>query len=93
MVVVFVQAPNGKQFLRSPYLTFDHAIFRTDAGFQSQSAIGPQLSLAAETMRSLDQGHRQRRANRSKIGNLSQLGGDGMLPTFGQRLTPYNRTA
>src|SRR6266581_7118475 len=88
MVVVFVQAPNGKQFLGTPHLTFDQAVFRTDAGFQGQSAIGPQLSLAAETMRSLDQGHRQRRANRPQIRNLSQLRGDGMLSTFGQQFPP-----
>src|SRR6266542_4487862 len=88
MVVVLVQAPNGKQFLRTPHLTFDQAVFRTDAGLQGQSAIVPQLSLAAETMRSLDQGHRQRRSNRSQIRNLSQLRGDGMLATLREQFPP-----
>ena len=39
-------------------------------------------------MRGLDQSHRQRRANRSQIGNLSQLGGDGMLATLRQQFAP-----
>src|SRR6266699_1354348 len=82
MVMVLVQSSNGKHFLRTPYLTFDEAIFRTDLGLQSKPAVSPELSLGPETMRSLDQGHRQCRATRPEIRNLSPLRGDGMLPTF-----------
>jgi hypothetical protein len=39
-------------------------------------------------MWSLDQGHRQRRSNRSQIWNLSQLCSDGMLPAFRQQFAP-----
>src|SRR5438445_9890130 len=67
MVMVFVQSSNGKHFLRTPYLTFDEAIFRIDVGLQSKPAVSPELSLGPETMRSLDQGHRQCRANRPDL--------------------------
>jgi hypothetical protein len=55
MVVVLVQAPNGRQFLRASHLTFEKTVFRTGAGLQGQSAIGPELLLGSETMRGLDQ--------------------------------------
>jgi hypothetical protein len=41
MVMVFVQAPNTEQFLRTPDLTFYNAIFRAGAGLQGQSAVSP----------------------------------------------------
>jgi hypothetical protein len=56
MVVVFVQTPNGKQFLRASHLTFDKTVFRARARLRGQSAIGLELSLGTETMRGLDQG-------------------------------------
>jgi hypothetical protein len=45
-------------------LTFDIVVFPAVAGFQTQSTVGPELALGAETMRGLDQSHRQGRANR-----------------------------
>jgi len=39
-------------------LTLDDVIFPTVTSLQPQSAVGPQLALAAETVRSLNQRHR-----------------------------------
>ena len=58
MVVILVQAANGRLFFASPHLPADVVIFPTVAGFQAQSAVSPQLALAAKTMRRLNQGHR-----------------------------------
>ncbi len=54
MVVVLVQAPDGDEFFRASQLTFYIAVFPADPGLQGQSTVGPQLALAAETMRGLD---------------------------------------
>src|ERR1700693_2675718 len=47
VVMVFIQAANGEQFLGAPQLAFDIAVFRADPGLQRQSAVGPQLPLGA----------------------------------------------
>src|SRR2546425_12528086 len=60
VVVVLVQATNRDLFLGTSQLSFYVAVFASGAGFQCQSAIGPELSLGAKTMRGLEQGHRQR---------------------------------
>src|SRR5439155_6563758 len=66
MIGVLVQTANGDLFLRTSQSAFNIAIVRTAAGFQSKSAVSPKLSLSAETMRGLDQRHRQGGANRSQ---------------------------
>src|ERR1019366_5749376 len=88
MVVVLVQSPNGKHFLRAPHLTFHQTVFPTGASLQGQSAVGPQLPLGTETMWGLNQSHRQGRSNRPQVRNLSQLRGDGMLATLRQQFPP-----
>src|SRR5215831_7122455 len=45
MVVILVQAANGRLFFAPLRLTFDELIFPAVAGFQPQSAVGPQLAL------------------------------------------------
>src|SRR5258708_11904372 len=88
MVVILVQAANEHLLFAAPHLAFDVVVFPAVAGFQSQSAIGPELSLGAETMRGLDQSHRQSRANWPHGGDLAQFGSDGMLATLRQQFTP-----
>src|ERR1700741_3567028 len=88
MVVILVQAADGRLFFAPPHLPVDVVIFPAVAGFQPQSAVGPQLALTAKTMGSLNQGYRQSRANRSQGGNLSELGGDGMFATLRQQFAP-----
>ena len=82
MVVVFVQAANGDQFLRASQLALRVAIVPAGVNLQGQSAIGPQLPLGAKTMRRLQQRNQQCRPDRSYVGNLPQLAADGMLATF-----------
>src|SRR5437762_2315639 len=84
MVVIFVEAANGHLLFAAPQLALDVVVFPAVAGFQPQSAVGPELSFGAETMRGLDQCHRQSRANRSQGGNLPQFGSDRMLATLPQ---------
>src|SRR5438552_9311971 len=79
MVVIFVEAANGHLLFAAPQLALDVVVFPAVTGFQCQSAVGPELSFGAETMRGLDQCHRQSRANRSQGGNLPQFGSDRML--------------
>src|SRR4029077_1085117 len=50
MVVILVQATNGRLFFAPPHLPADVVIFPAVAGFQPQSAVRPQLALAAKTM-------------------------------------------
>src|ERR1039458_424703 len=79
MVVILVEAANGHLLFAAPHLALHVVVFAAVAGFQPQSAVGPELSLGAEAVRGLDQGHRQSGTNRAQGGNLSQFGGDRML--------------
>src|SRR5213594_4578755 len=88
MVMIFVEAANGHLLFAAPQLALDVVVFPAVAGFQPQSAVGPELSFGAETMRGLDQCHRQSRANRSQGGNLPQFGSDRMLATLRQQFAP-----
>src|SRR5207245_10609415 len=88
MVVIFVEAANGHLLFAAPQLALDVVVFPAVAGFQPQSAVGPELSFGAETMRGLDQCHRQSRANGSQGGNLPQIRSDRMLTTHSQQVSP-----
>src|SRR5207245_7925330 len=88
MVVIFVEAANGHLLFAAPQLALDVVVFPAVAGFQPQSAVGPELSFGAETMLGLDQCHRQSRANRSQGGNLPRFGSDRMLATLRQQFAP-----
>src|SRR6266576_903022 len=85
VVVVLVQPANGRLFFAPPHLPADVVIFPAVASFQPQSAVSPQLALAAKTMGRLNQGHRQNGTDWAQGGNLSELGGDGMFATFRQQ--------
>src|SRR5215469_5214741 len=86
VIVIFVQTANGNLLFGPAPFALHVDRFSGDASFQSQSAVLPQLALTAETMRGLDQDHRQSGTNRAQRGNLSQLGGDAMFATLGQKL-------
>src|ERR1017187_10156178 len=88
MVVVFIQAPNRDQLFRTSELAGGITVFPANSGLQGQSAVGPELPLAAEPVRGLNQSHRQRRAYRPQVRNLSQLGGDCMLPIYRYQFPP-----
>ena len=88
MVVILVPAANRGLFFAPPHLPADVVIFPAVAGFPPQSAIGPQLALAAKTMWSLNQRHRQGGTNRPQGGNLPQFGSDRMLAILRQQFAP-----
>src|SRR5713101_7579990 len=71
MIVILVEAANGHLLFAAPHLALHVVVFPAVASFQAQSAVGPQLSLGAKTMRGLDQSHRQCRANRPEGRDLS----------------------
>src|SRR2546426_7143961 len=43
MVVIFVEAANGHLLFAAPQLALDVVVFPAVAGFQPQSAVGPEL--------------------------------------------------
>src|SRR5437899_9492556 len=51
MVMIFVEAANGHLIFAAPQLALDLVVFPAVASFQPQSAVGPELSFGAETMR------------------------------------------
>src|SRR5207245_3925603 len=53
-----------------------------------RSEVGSEVLDGAETMRGMNQVHRQSRANRSQGGNLPQFGSDRMLVTLRQQFAP-----
>src|SRR5262249_45154702 len=82
MVVVLIQAANRRLFFAPSHLPMNIVIFPAVAGFQSQSAVGPQLALAAKAMGSLNQCHRQNGTKWPQEGNPSELGGNGVFADF-----------
>src|SRR2546422_6780506 len=66
MVVIFVEAANGHLLFAAPQLALDVVVFPAVAGFQPQSAVGPELSFGAETMRGLDQTPHRFRTKRQR---------------------------
>ena len=70
--MVFVQTQHGDSLSVSSQLPFHKAVFAAVVSLESESAIGPQLSLGAKTMRRLEQRHQQGGTNRTQIRNLTQ---------------------
>ena len=71
VVVIFVEATKRRWFLRTLQLTIHVAVLRTVMCFYPQTAVGPQLSLRAKTMRCLNQRDQHSRPNRTDTGNLA----------------------
>src|ERR1700730_13450574 len=86
VVVIQVQPTNRNVSLRSPELSLDIAVLTAAVGLQTKTAVGPELSLGAKTMRRLDKGHQQGRSNRTDRGNLAQQLSGGMLLAFEQEV-------
>src|SRR5882724_7270625 len=71
VVVVFVEPADSYDFLGTLELATHHAVFPVIACFQCQTAVGPQLSLAAESVRCLDEREQEDRANRTDRWDLT----------------------
>jgi len=70
MIVIFVQSADGHSFLGPFQLTANEVIFPTIVGSQSQSAVGPQLSLGTEAIGCLHQRNQQSGADGADRRNL-----------------------
>ena len=86
MVAILIQPTNRLWFFRALQLSTDIAVLRTVARLHAQSTVGPQLSLAAESMRSLHQRQQTGGANRSDAGDLAQQFRRLMFPALRQQL-------
>src|SRR5947207_9881509 len=87
MVMIQVQTADEDRLLGAVQLAFDQALVGTAACFQRQSAISPELALAAEAKRSLHASDQQGSAHWSRQGNTGQYRRGGMFAAL------YNQTA
>src|SRR5260370_833583 len=71
VVMIFVEPADGYDLLGALELATHHAVFPAVACFQRQTAVGPQLSLAAESMRCLDEREQENRPNGTDRWNLT----------------------
>src|SRR5438477_9449201 len=85
MVMIQVQTADEDRLLGAVQLAFDKAIVGTAACFQRQSAISPELALAAEAKRSLHASDQQGSANWSQKGNTGQYRRGGMFAALSNR--------
>src|SRR5271165_250229 len=89
MIVVLIEPTQLLWFLSTLQLSGHVPVLRTVARVDRQTAVGPQLPLAAEAMRGLDQRHQQSGANRTDRRNLPQQFRGAMFPALGQQIPPY----
>jgi hypothetical protein len=79
-LVILIQASDLLRFLGTLQLSIDIAALRAVVGLNAQATVGPQLSLAAESMRGLHQRDQARGSNGTDAGNLAQQLRGLMLP-------------
>ena len=71
MVVVVIETTNHQWFLGTLELPFDVTVICAGVCLESQTAVGPQLPIGAESVRCLDQGDQESSPNRTDVGNLA----------------------
>ncbi len=86
MVVIPIQTTNLLRFLHALQLSTDKVVLRTVARLNTQPAVGPKLSFAAEAVRSLHQREQAGGPNRTDAGNLAQQFGRLVFPALRQSL-------
>ena len=84
VIVVRIEPTKLRWFLATLQLSGHVAVVRTVARLDRQTAGRPQLPLAAEAMRGLDQRHQQRGPDRTDVRNLAQQFRGTMSSAFGQ---------
>jgi hypothetical protein len=72
MVVILIETTELLGFLGAVQLSADIAVLRTVVGLNAQATIGPQLPLATEPVRGLDQRDQAGCSNRTNARNLAQ---------------------
>src|SRR5271169_1331648 len=89
MVMILIEPTQLLWFLSTLQLSAYVPVLRTVARVDRQTAVRPQLPLAAEAMRGLDQRHQQSGANRTDRRNLPQQFRGPMFPALGQQIPPH----
>src|SRR5471030_1740936 len=79
MMMVAIETEHGRGAALTLELASDETELTAVSGFQSQTAIGPELSLGAETVRGLDEDDQQHGADGADVTNLAEQGKSGML--------------
>src|SRR6266699_2582334 len=72
MIVILIEPTQLLWFLGTLQLSSHVTVLRAVARLNRETAVGPQLSLGAETMRGLDQRDEQRGSDRADRRNLAQ---------------------
>src|SRR6202162_4192269 len=72
VIMILIEPTNLLGFFRTLQLSSHVTVLRTVARIDRQTAIGPELTLGAEPMRSLDQRDQQSSPNRTNRRNLTQ---------------------
>src|SRR5436190_16568457 len=88
VIVIQVQTADEDRLLGAAQLAFDKVIVGAAACFQRQSAISPELALAAEAKRSLHAGDQQGSANWSQKRNTGQHRRGGMFAALHKQIAP-----
>ena len=89
MVVILIEATNLLRFFRSLQLFVHGTMFPAAMHHYCQATIGPQLALASEPVRCLNQGHRLRDPKRANERNLAQDFHGLLLPALGQEFSSH----
>src|SRR5664279_934685 len=89
MIVILIQTTNLLWLFGTLQLSIYITMLRAVVRLKAQATIGPQLSLAAEPMRRLYQGHQPGGPNRADAGNLAQYFHGLMFPALGQKFSSY----
>src|SRR6202042_3454216 len=89
VITVAVQSANRALFLDSFELPMDLTVISAALCLDAKSAVAPELSLAAETVRGLQNAQQHRGADRTKRRNLAEPFPGRMFLALCQQLPPY----
>src|SRR5580658_8644731 len=89
VITVAVQSANGALFLHSFELPVDTAVIGAALCLDAKSAVGPELPLAAETVRGLQNAQQYRRPDRTNRRNLTEPFPDRMFLALRQQLPAH----
>src|SRR5579864_3793003 len=90
MVMIHVQAAEGRRLLGSLQFAATELVFPAGSGLQRQAAVSPQLPFGPETMRCLHEADQQGHPDWTEDGNLAQKLMSRMLLTFRQQLGTHH---
>src|SRR5204863_5299480 len=89
VIVIDVETAEGQHFLGTLHSASHETVLSTGVRFQRQTTVGPQLSLAAETIRRLHQGDQLSHSKRTQAGDAEPLTGR-MFPTLSHQLSLHS---